>query len=111
MKEKISITIDSKLLEKIDSIIDGISIRNRSQAIEFLSRSAIVEKRSAVILSGGDEKTLRLEDSFRPLGLIKNKTVVERAIRKFRDNNFKEIFIIARHKVLTAIFDILKDGS
>ncbi len=113
MKEKISITIEKEILKKIDEYIDNITIRNRSQAIEFLARTAIGEKRTAVILSGGNEEDLKIKglDIFRPLGKLKNETIISRAIKKLRESDFKEIYIIARHKVLTGIFDILKDGS
>lgn len=113
MKEKISITIEKDILEKIDGYVDNIIIRNRSQAIEFLARNAIGDKRIAVVLSGGNEEDLKIKglDIFRPLGKIKNETVISKAVKKLRENDFKEIYVIARHKVLTAIFDVLKDGS
>ena len=49
-KLKISITINEKTLRDIDSIIDSIYIRNRSQAIEHLVKYALGENKTAVIL-------------------------------------------------------------
>lgn len=112
MKEKISITIDENALEDIDSIIDNIIIRNRSQAIEHLVRHALGDNRTAVLLSGGDEEKLKIsQDEFRLTAKIGNKRLVERSIKKLRDNNFKTIFIVARHNILTQIFSMLKDGT
>jgi NDP-sugar pyrophosphorylase family protein len=54
---------------------------------------------------------LSLGDFFRPTAKIGNVTVVERAIKKLRENGFKNIFIIARDKVLSGIFNIVKNGS
>ena len=111
-KTKISITINEKTLQDIDSIIDNIYIRNRSQAIEHLAKNALGENKTAVILLGGNEERLIIsKNEFRPTAVVKNKTVIELAVKKFRENNFKTVFIIARHKLLTKLFEILKDGA
>lgn len=112
MKEKISITIEEKTLKEIDSMIDNIYIRNRSQAIEHLVNSALGDNKIAVILSGGTPDSLKIsETEFRPTAKIKDLAVIEMQLKKLRENGFKVVYIIAMHKVLTAIFDILKDGS
>ncbi|MBI2653344.1 hypothetical protein HYX02_00895 [Candidatus Woesearchaeota archaeon] len=110
-KTKISITINEKTLKDIDSIMDNIYIRNRSQAIEHLVKNALGENKTAVILLGGSEERLRIsKDEFRPTAKIKNSTVIELAIKKLRENNFRTIFIAARHGLLTRLFELLKDG-
>ena len=112
MKKKISITIDENTLHDIDSIVDNIYIRNRSQAIEHLVKSSLGEKKSAVILLGGPEEHLLISpDEFRPTAMVKGKRVIELALKKLRENNFRSVYIIARSGLLTRLFDILKDGS
>lgn len=112
MKKKISITINEKTLKNIDSIIDNLFIQNRSQAIEYLANIGLGDNKVAVILAGGKENTLKISNTeYRPTAKIKNSSVCELGIKKLRENNFKTIYIIAENKVLTAIFDILKDGS
>jgi len=111
-KKKISITINEKTLHDIDSIIDNIYIRNRSQAIEHLAKNALGENKTAVILLGGDDEHIKIgKEGYRPTAKIKNNSVIELALKKLRGNNFKTIFIIARHNLLTRLFDILKDGT
>ena len=111
-KTKISITINEKTLKDIDSIIDNIYIRNRSQAIEHLAKNALGENKTAVILLGGDENNLRIsKDVFRPTAMVKSSSVIELAVKKLRENNFKTIFIVARHNLLTKLFEMLKDGG
>ena len=46
MKKRVTITVDEKILKNADSIIDGIFIRNRSQAIEFLIKKSLGEDKS-----------------------------------------------------------------
>jgi NDP-sugar pyrophosphorylase family protein len=112
VKTKISITINEKTLQDIDSIIDNIYIRNRSQAIEHLAKNSLGENKTAVILLGGDEGHLKVsEKDYRPTVKIKNTVVVELAVKKLRENNFKTIFVVARQNLLTKLFEILKDGT
>ena len=111
-KKKISITINEKTLQDIDSIVDNIYIRNRSQAIEHLAKNALGENKTAVILLGGDESHLRIsKNDYSPTAKIKNSAVIELAVKKLRENSFKTIFIIARQNLLTRLFEILKDGA
>jgi len=112
VKKKISITINEKTLQDIDSIIDNIYIRNRSQAIEHLASNALGENKVAVILSGGSIKKIMLKPNlFRITAVVNGKSVVERAVKKLRDNGFRTIYIVAQHNVLTKVFEVMKDGA
>ena len=112
VKTKISITINEKTLQDIDSIVDNIYIRNRSQAIEHLAKYALGENKTAVILLGGDEEKLKVsKDIYRPLAETHGSIVITLAVKKLRENNFRTIYVIARQKLLTRIFELLKDGT
>lgn len=56
-RERISISIKNDLLKKIDKEIDGITIRNRSHAIESLVSSALGLNNitDAIVMAGGDD--------------------------------------------------------
>jgi len=112
MKKKISITVEEKIVEGVDSRIDNLFIRNRSQAVEHLLKQALGENRVAIILAGGDPEKLKIADGiYRPIAKINGKTIIEMAILRLREFRFKKIFVIASHEILTKIFDIVKDGS
>ncbi|MFT4297915.1 MAG: nucleotidyltransferase family protein, partial [Candidatus Woesearchaeota archaeon] len=115
MKSKISITLSDNVLKEIDNIIDNIYIRNRSQAIEHLINNSLGDNKTAVILSGGKQESLRISDNeFRATALIdksKNITLVEESVKNLRSHGFKTIFIIACKVILTDIFSILGDGT
>ena len=111
LKSKISITIEKSVLAEIDSIIDNIYIRNRSQAIEHLVNASLGENGTAVILAGGPENRISIGSEYRSTVKISGRSVIEGAIIKLRESGFRNIFIIARQNVLTKIFNILKDGS
>src|SRR3989339_1027140 len=75
-KTKISITINEKTLQDIDSIIDNVYIRNRSQATEHLVRNALGENKTAIILLGGNEEHLKIsKEGYRPTAKIKNNAI------------------------------------
>ncbi|HLD96930.1 MAG TPA: sugar phosphate nucleotidyltransferase [Candidatus Nanoarchaeia archaeon] len=112
MKQKISITIENSVLKGIDSVVDNVFIRNRSQAVEFLAKSALGEHKQAVILAGGPEEKLRISGTeYRITARVGSSTVIERAVKKLRENGFRDIYVVARHNILTKVFDVLKDGS
>ena len=111
MKEKISITIDSEILKEIDSVVDNIRIRNRSQAIEYLAGLSLGENKTAVILAGGPEEKLRIGGGFVSNIKIKGLTLIEKQIKKLKEEGFTNIFIVARNDILTSVFSILKEGA
>ncbi len=110
-KEKISITIDKNLLKEIDCFIDGINIRNKSQAIEFLIRKNLPEKRTAVILAGGPEGKLRINNVLKPLVRINRRCVIETIISNMKKYNFSDIYLVGRKITLSEIFKTVGDGS
>jgi NDP-sugar pyrophosphorylase family protein len=61
-KEKIAISIDKPTREMVDAMVDGLTMRSRSQAIEFLITKGIEHQyvRDAVILCRGDDADLLL---------------------------------------------------
>jgi len=112
MKEKISITLDNSLLQRIDNLIDGINIRNRSQAIEFLIRKALSKKdvKDAIILAGGELKKLKYGNTYKPLVKVNGKIVILNTIQKLKEAGVKRI-IIAAGPITDKIFEIVGDGS
>lgn len=110
MKKKISITINDKVLRDMDSVIDNLFIRNRSQAIEYLIKQALKESKIAVILAGesrtGNPGKIRNRYSLK----IDHQTIIEKQIHYLKDFGYKTIYIIADHKTLTNIFKIIGEG-
>ncbi|RME54116.1 ribbon-helix-helix protein, CopG family [Candidatus Woesearchaeota archaeon] len=90
-KEKIAISIDSDLLEEIDSMVDGTKLRSRSQAIEVLLKQSIKFKPVdvAVMLIHSRE----LENIFRK---FEGKPFFEHNLDFLRKNRFKELYIVTQ---------------
>lgn len=112
MKKRITITIDEKILKNVDSVIDRLYIRNRSQAIEFLIEKTLGKNKVAVILATGPAKYLKIsKNEYRPTAKVKDTTVIELAIKNLRENGFKNVFIVGEQPVLASIFNLVGDGS
>jgi choline kinase len=64
MKDKIAISMDKDLLELIDSKIDNVTIRSRSQAIEIFVRKGLGFEtiETAVIMIKGDQQELVMQN-------------------------------------------------
>lgn len=112
-KEKISITIEGRVLEKLESEIDGIKAKNRSQAIENILKKHLGTEKTAVILAGGNPEDLFIDDldNYRPLVEVDGKTLIEDTVEKLRGQDFTDIYIVARKELLSEIMNRLGDGS
>ena len=111
MKEKISITLDKSVIRRVDSFVDRIFVRNRSQSIENVLKSYLDKNKTAVILLGGPEEKLKIGKKYVCEVMIHKMTLIERIIKKLRENNFRDIYVIGRKKILESVFSILKDGK
>ncbi|MBI2672662.1 hypothetical protein HYX19_00205 [Candidatus Woesearchaeota archaeon] len=111
MKKKISITVNKLILRKVDSLIDRLFIRNRSQAIEVVLKETLDKRKTAVILLGGPEELIQVGKIYTPFFKIDNTPIIEKAVIKLREENFKKILIIARKKIIDMAFSLLQNGS
>jgi len=96
-KTRITITLDSNLLNKVDKIIDGEKVRNRSHAIEGLVSQCLEPRLSqAVILAGGKGVRWRPLTYEIPKALIpiKGKPILEHTIKYLRDYDIHDIYIV-----------------
>ena len=78
-KSKISLTITKKIVEEVESLVDGIKIKNRSEAVEYLLKMSLSKKKTAVILLGGPKERNYIKEisEYRPIAKIKNKCLIE----------------------------------
>jgi len=81
-RERITISIKTDILQKIDQKIDGVKMRNRSHTIELLVSESLglSQINTAVIMAGGKGA----------IGLI---PVVEKTIGDLKEFGFSEIFL------------------
>ncbi len=97
MKERITITLDSELIQQIDKRIDGNIIKNRSQQIELLlTKSLGTDMPSkAVILAGGKGTRLRPLTLNTPKCMIEiqGKTITEHLFDLLKNYGIRDVII------------------
>lgn len=111
MKKKVSMTIEQKLLDEAEKLVDGMAIRNLSQSVEYLMSKSLGSEKTAVILCGGPEDVWKMGNDYRCTVSINSVTITEDIVKKLRTQGFTKIFIVARDKILTKIFKLLGNGG
>jgi NDP-sugar pyrophosphorylase family protein len=101
-REKLTVTIKKGLIKKIDSIIDGRKIRNRSHATEYLIESGLgVNKiKKAIVLVGGEGTRLRPYTYEMPKVLlpIQGKPMVQHVLDLLKSHGVYDIFLSLGYK-------------
>ncbi len=95
-RSRVTITLNKKLLDETDELIDGEKIRNRSHAIEFiLSQYFQTNIQKAVILAGGKGTKMRPFTYEMPKSLlpIKGKPILAHLIENLKKNGIDEIIL------------------
>src|SRR3990170_3729169 len=99
-RERLTITLKKSILAKVDEIIDGTKIRNRSHAIETLISQSLTPKiNTAVILSGGKGINMRPFTFEMPKGLfpVGGKPILEHLIQLLTQNNIRNLIFSIGH--------------
>ncbi len=101
MKDKISITLEPSILEKIDGLIDGNEVKSRSHAIEKIIRERFEGRvTQAIILCGGEGTRLRpiTYEIPKPMIPINGKPLLEHIIDGLREGGIDEIILAVGYK-------------
>lgn len=113
MKTRVSLTIDKNVLANIDKMVDHISIKSRSEAVEKILRDHSTNRRTAVILLGGNPDKLYSKDlgCYRPLAPVGKSTLIEDTISKCREAGFSTIVIVGFPLVIAKLYEVLGNGE
>jgi len=113
MKERVSLSLDPKIVKDVDSLIDGINIRSRSDAIEKILKERIVERKTVVILAGGNPEKLLIKETgtYRPLVSIGDRKLIEDIILKCRGVGFVNVIIVGFSSLLSKLYEVLGNGE
>lgn len=91
-RARLTITLAKDLLQQIDGMVDGKSIRNRSHAIETLVRESLLPKvTTAVILAGGETQA----QTIAPLLPMGNRQLIFITLDHLIRYGIDTIFILA----------------
>ncbi|MBU4241999.1 MAG: nucleotidyltransferase family protein, partial [Nanoarchaeota archaeon] len=114
MKERATFTIESSILDKIDTTIDGYKIKNRSHAVELLLMRALRDKslNKALILAGGKGERLKpiTNEMPKPMVPLQGKPILQHAIDLMKRHGIAEIYLSIGYKG-DKIKEYFGDGS
>ena len=114
MKERITVTLDDKLIKQIDKRIDGNIIKNRSQQVEVLLKKSLGTDlpSKAVLLVGGKGTRLRPLTYKTPKALLEvnGKTVIEHIFDLLKKFEIRDIILCVGY-LKEKIKEYLGDGS
>jgi NDP-sugar pyrophosphorylase family protein len=105
-KNRLTITLPKDLLSKIDSNIDGSTIRNRSHAIESLIRQSLKNPIETAIILAGNKTPSKTPT----LKVINGKPAIFHTVEKIVEAGIKNILICGAG-YNQQIKKIVKDGS
>ncbi len=97
MKERLTITLDKDILQSLDATIDGVTIRNRSHAIERLLDMALMHSnpRKAVLLAGGPFVSFHGKQIPKPMVPINGRPIIDYVVRELKRNKITDIIIVS----------------
>lgn len=108
-KTRLTITLSTPILNRLDLLIDGQHIRNRSHAIEHILMEKLQPQiTTAVILAGGkhNEKL----DTIRPLIVFNHKPLIVHHLELLAKNGISQVYI-STSKHGRKIQDLVGDGK
>ena len=111
MKKRISLTISEPVLKAVDSLVDGVNVRSRSEAVESILDAYLKSYKVAVILGGGETDMLKMGGVFRPLIDICGKTLLERNLEHLKKYGFKKVFFIGKSELIGECFKVVGNGG
>lgn len=91
-KSRLTITLSQDLLRKVDALIDGHTVRNRSHAIESLVKNGLSSQVStAVILAGGKHKNSEIPG----LKKINNRPLLALTLEHLKNYGISRVIMCA----------------
>ncbi|HHE36359.1 MAG TPA: hypothetical protein ENL16_00920 [Candidatus Woesearchaeota archaeon] len=114
MKERVTLTIEKEILERVDQTINHRDVKNRSHAVELLLTKAFGENKpsKAIILAGGKGTRMKPMTNFlpKPMLRIQDKPTLEHNIDLLKRHGIKDIIISVGYKG-EKIKEYFGDGS
>jgi mannose-1-phosphate guanylyltransferase len=113
MKKRYSLSIEEGIMKEVDSRIDGVTMRSRSDAVENMLSEQLMGGKKAVILCGGKAESLFIPgmNTYRPFVDIGGKTLIEHIVSKCAEGGFGYIIIVGSLPITSKIFAALGYGE
>lgn len=112
MRNRITITLREDVIKEADKLVNNLTIRSRSQAIEYLLSKAIsnYQIEGALILAGGYNDGFKSSPMHKSMQLVNGRPILENIIIYLKKNGIKK-FILSCDYMADQIMSYFSDGS
>ncbi len=114
MKERVTLTIEQNILNKVDNTVDGFKVKNRSHAVEMLLVRALgsSDLKTAFVLAGGKGTRFKpiTEEIPKPMIPLQGKPLLQHTIDLLRKYGITHVIISLGYKG-DKIKEYFGDGS
>ncbi len=99
MRDRITVTLRKEIIKEVDRLINNLTIRSRSHAIEYLLTKMLSRYQvdSALIVAGGPNDGFKNSSSHKTMQTVKNKPILENILLLLRDRGIKKFVFVCDH--------------
>jgi mannose-1-phosphate guanylyltransferase/phosphomannomutase len=93
MRNRITITLRDDIIKEADKLINNLTIRSRSQSIEYLLSKTLSKYQidGALILAGGFNKGFKNSSIHKSMQLVNSKPILENIVQLLKKGGIKKI--------------------
>ena len=112
MRNRITITLREDIIKEVDKLVNNLTIRSRSQAIEYLLAKTVSNYQidSALILAGGPNEGFENSQTHKTMQLVKGKPILENIVLLLKERGIKN-FVFSCDNMANDIMDHFSDGK
>lgn len=112
MRDRITITLKKDIIKEVDRIINNLTIRSRSHAIEYLLTKMLSKYQidSALILAGGPNEGFKNSSIHKTMQLVKDKPILENIVLLLKERGIKK-FVFCCDYMANQIMNHFSDGK
>jgi NDP-sugar pyrophosphorylase family protein len=112
MRDRITITLRKDVIKEVDKLVNNLTIRSRSQAIEYLLSKTLSKYKidSALILAGGSNEGFKNSSIHKSMHHVADKPILENIVHLLKKRGIKR-FIFSCDLMSEQIMKHFSDGK
>lgn len=112
MRNRITITLRNDIIKEVDKLINNLTIRSRSQAIEYLLSKTLSKYQidNALIIAGGSNEGFKNSSIHKTMQIVRGKPILENIISLLKERGIKR-FVFSCDFMVDQIMNHFSDGK
>ena len=111
MRDRITVTLKKEIVKEVDKLINNLTIRSRSHAIEYLLTKMLSKYQvdSALILAGGSNECFKNSSFHKSMQFVRGKPILENIVLLLKERGIKK-FVFSCDHMADQIMKHFSDG-